>query len=182
MTFGELVNKRRSVRSYSDTPVEREKLQECVEAARLAPSACNSQPWHFVVADEPDLVRKIAPLTTTAGIPINAFVQQAPVIVALITERPNLSSSLGALVKGTPFHLLDVGIAAEHFCLRAAELGLGTCMLGWFNKKALKKLLEIPSKKEVPLLIAIGYPSSEEVPQKKRKPLDEIMDFGKYRT
>lgn len=181
MTFRELVLRRYSVRKYADTPVELEKIEACVETARHAPSACNAQPWRFVVASEPDLIRRIAPLTTTAGVPINAFVTQAPAIVAIVTERPNLSSRLGALVRRTPFHLIDVGIAAEHFCLHAAEVGLGTCMLGWFNKKAVKELLRIPVRKELPLLITVGYPLTDEIPPKNRKPLEEILDIGSYR-
>ena len=182
MTFHELVNRRYSVRKYSEAPVEIEKIEACAEAARNAPSACNSQPWRFVVANEPDLIRRLAPLTTTTGVPINSFVREAPVIVAVVTERPNLSSRLGAQVKRTPFHLIDVGIAAEHFCLCATELGLGTCMLGWFNKKAVKELLHIPSRKELPLLITVGYPLTDEIPSKNRKPLGEILDIGAYRS
>lgn len=180
MNFLELTERRYSVRSYTDRPVERDLIKKCVEAARTSPSACNSQPWHFVVADEPDLVRRIAPLTTSAGIPINSFVKKAPVIAAVVTEKPNLSSRFGAAVKKTPFHLIDVGIAAEHFCLCAAELGLGTCMLGWFNKEGVKEALEIPKSKEVPLLITVGYSSTDKVPPKKRKELDSILDFNRY--
>ncbi|MFO7850118.1 MAG: nitroreductase family protein [Spirochaetia bacterium] len=180
MDFEELVEKRYSVRRYAGTPVERELIEKCVEAARLAPSACNAQPWHFVAADEPELVGRIAPLTSTAGVPINSFVKQAPIIVAVVTEKPNLSSRFGAAVKKTPFHLIDVGIAAEHFCLRAAELGLGTCLLGWFDKEGVKEALGIPRSKEVPLLITMGYPSTDKVPQKKRKDLDTILDFNRY--
>lgn len=180
MDFIELTKRRYSVRSYSDKTVERDLIEKCVEAARAAPSACNSQPWHFVVADEPELVGRIASLTSTAGVPINSFVKQAPVIAAVVTEKPNLSSRFGAAVKKTPFHLIDVGIAAEHFCLCAAELGLGTCMLGWFNKERVKEALEIPQSKEVPLLITVGYSSTDKVPQKKRKELDAILDYNRY--
>jgi nitroreductase len=180
MTFEELARKRYSVRHYAERPVERLKIEACVEAARLAPSACNAQPWRFVVADDPSLAARIAPLTTTPGVPINSFVQQAPVIVALVTERPNLSSRFGAAIQKTPFHLIDVGIAAEHFCLQAAELGLGTCMLGWFDKKKIKRILGIPARKELPLLITLGYPKNEEIPKKARRDLDEILDYRRY--
>ncbi len=181
MSFAELVRNRYSVRNYRDTPVEKEKLTACIEAAGLAPSACNAQPWHFVVVDDPEIVRKIAPLTTTPGVPINGFVDQAPALAALTAERPNLTSSLGGLIKKTPFYLIDIGITAGHFCLQAAELGLGTCMLGWFNKRAVKRLLGIPAKKDLVLLITVGYPADDEIPPKERKPVSEILDFGSYK-
>lgn len=180
MNFQELVERRYSVRGYSDRPVEREKITRCVEAARMAPSACNAQPWSFVVADEAEMVRCIAPLTSTAGVPINGFVKEAPVIVAVLSERPNLLSRFGAAVKKTPFYLIDGGIAAEHFCLAAAEQGLGTCMLGWFDKEGVRAVYGIPKKMEIPLLITLGYPKNDKIPKKKRKGLDEILRFATY--
>ena len=177
MTFSDLVRARYSLRSYSDRPVERKKLTACVEAARLSPSACNSQPWRFIIVDDPELISRLAPLTTSTAVPINKFVDQAPAIAVVVSERPNLSSRLGAAVKRTPFYLIDVGIAAEHFCLQAAELGLGTCMLGWFDQAGVKRILDIPKRKKVPLLITIGYPREEKQPEKRRKDLNEILDF-----
>ncbi len=177
MTFSDLIRARYSLRSYSDRPVEREKLTACVEAARLSPSACNAQPWRFIIVDDLELISPIARLTTSPAIPINKFVSQAPAIAVVVSERPNLSSQLGAAVKRTPFYLIDVGIAAEHFCLQAAELGLGTCMLGWFDQAAVKRVLGIPKRKKVPLLIAVGYPREEKQPEKRRKELGEILDF-----
>lgn len=177
MTFSDLIRARYSLRKYDARPVEREKLAVCVEAARLSPSACNSQPWRFIVVDDPDLLRLIAPLTRTKGVPINRFVDAAPAIAVLVSERPNLSSLFGAAATGTPFYLIDVGIAAEHFCLQATELGLGTCMLGWFDRPGLKRILGIPKRKKIPLLITVGYPQNEGIPAKKRKPLEEILDF-----
>ena len=182
VSFTDLIQKRYSVRSYTDTPVDREKIEACVEAARLAPSACNSQPWRFLVVDKPELIKRIAPLTRIPGISMNSFVEKAPVLIALVGERPNLSSSLGAVVKKTPFYLIDIGIAAEHFCLRAAELGLGTCMLGWFGNKKIKRLLNIPMVKKLPILITLGYPGKDEIPQKARKSLADIIDYNRYKS
>ena len=176
-SFIDLVRSRFSLRTYSSRPVEREKIEACVEAARLSPSACNSQPWKFVVVDDPELVKTLAPLTRTKGIPINTFVDGAPVIVVVVSQRPRLVSMLGAAVKRTPFYLIDVGIAAEHFCLRATEQGLGTCMLGWFNKRSIKRFLSIPPWKKIPLLITLGYPVGEEKPKRVRKSLDEILEY-----
>lgn len=176
MTFLELATRRRSVRSYRDDPVSEELLATCLEAARLAPSACNAQPWHFVVVDKPEVRRRLAEESRLPGTGMNRFVFEAPVVVALLSERPNITSQIGGFLKGKPFYLLDLGIVAEHFCLQAAELGLGSCMIGWFNEKAVSRLLRLPRGKRIALLITVGYPAGEQKP-KRRKPLEEIATW-----
>jgi len=179
MKFLELVNKRQSVRKYSDKIVEREKIERCLEAARLAPSACNSQPWKYIVVDDPELKEKVAKETFSTIASFNKFVLQAPVIIAIVMEKPSLISQFGGRVKDKDFYLIDIGITAEHFCLQAAEEGLGTCMLGWFNERAVLKLLEIPAKKRIGLLITLGYPADE--PRNKiRKNFKDICSYNKY--
>jgi nitroreductase len=180
MSFNILVNKRFSVRKYKNTPVERGKILSCLEAVRLTPSACNSQPWHFIVVDKPEEVAAVAGKTTIPLSKLNKFVKNAPVIVALVAEKPNLSSGLGGMIKNKPYYLMDIGMAAEHFCLQAAEEGLGTCMIGWFNEKAVKNYLSVPSKRSIPLLITLGYPEKELPPQKIRAKLEDIHSFSKY--
>ncbi len=180
MNFLELVAKRQSVRGYLDKPVEREKIERCIEAARLAPSACNSQPWKFVVIDDVDLKNKVASKTYSNLISINRFSAEAPVLVLLISERQTLSARFGSLVKNRQLKMIDLGIAAEHFCLQATEEGLGTCMMGWFTEKKISKLLKIPSSKRVELVITVGYATSEKIRPKKRKGTDEIRTFNKY--
>ena len=138
MEFSELILKRQSDRKYQDKPVARELIIKCIEAARMAPSACNSQPWTFVVVDEPELCAEMA--SAAASIGMNKFVAQAPVIVAVVQERMNLSARIGCAIKDKEYSLLDIGIAVEHFCLQAAELGLGTCILGWFDEKKVRKI------------------------------------------
>lgn len=133
MDFSELANKRQSDRQYQQKPVDRALLLQCLEAARVAPSACNSQPWKFVVVDEPSLVSEMA--SAAAGMGMNKFAFQAPVIVAVVLEKMNLTARIGSVIKDKEYSLLDVGIAVEHFCLQASELGLGTCILGWFDEK-----------------------------------------------
>jgi len=95
-------------------------------------------------------------------------------------EPANLNSNFGSLVKGKTFPLIDIGIAAEHICLAAKAEGLGSCMLGWFDEPAVKKLLDIPKSRRVPLIITLGYPASDEVRQKRRKDFNEIVSFNKY--
>jgi nitroreductase len=180
MNFLELVNLRSSTRKYRNAPVDREKILRCVEAARLAPSACNSQPWHFVIVDKPEEAAVLADRTTLPLSKLNRFTREAPVIIALVAEKPVLSAQIGGMIKNKPYYLLDIGIAAEHFCLQAAEEGLGTCMLGWFNEKAVKKCLSVPAAKSIPLLITLGYPENTVPAKKTRASLDSIYSFGKY--
>lgn len=181
MNFLELVIKRQSDRAYLDKPVEKEKLERCLEAARLAPSASNSQPWTYVVIDDPALKDKVAHNTYGPLKTFNKFVPQSPVIVAIVMERPKLITEAGGRIKNKEYPLIDVGIAAEHFCLQAAELDLGTCMLGWFDERAVKKLIRVPDHKTVPLLITVGYtPEGYMTRQKVRKAYDQVVRYNSY--
>ncbi len=174
MNFLELARKRCSVRRYIDRPIPDELIYRCLEAARLAPSACNSQPWEFITVTDPEKVGYLARETVEKFSGLNKWTKQAPVITVVIAKKPNLSSSFGALVKNRPFWLMDVGMAAEHFCLQAAEEGLGTCMLGWFNEKQVKKVLSLKGRERVVLLITMGYPAApDEIKTKVRKSPEE---------
>lgn len=180
MEFIELAKKRRSVRKYDSKSIDRNLIHQCLEAARMAPSACNAQPWKFIVVDEPILKDKIAKETYGLLDSFNKFTHQAPVIIAIVAEKPNVTSRMGTLIKKIEFPLIDVGIAAEHFCLQAAELGLGTCMIGWFNDKPIKELLKIPKQRMLALLISIGFPLEEKVIPKKRKEIEIISNYNSY--
>ena len=180
MDFMDLVKTRQSVREYLSKPVEREKIERCLEAARFAPSTCNSQPWRFIVVDDPELKDAVARRTFGRLLPFNRFTLQAPVLVLLVGERPKLTARIGATIKHRQFSLMDIGIAAEHFCLQAKEEGLGTCMLGWFDEQGVKKLLNIPDRKRIHLVITLGYPKSDELRTKKRKDVDMIRSYNRY--
>ena len=180
-SFLSLINKRQSVRKYADKAVEPEKVKRCLEAARLAPSASNGQPWKFVVVDDPELQQKVAKETFGPLSAFNAFVDQAPVIVAIVIEKMKTISQIGAFLKDREFPLIDIGIAAEHFCLQAAEEGLGTCMLGWFNEEPVKELLKIPKHKRIGLMITLGYaPEDYHVRKKIRKAFEDVVKYNKY--
>jgi len=181
MKFLDLVKARQSVREYLNKSVEREKIKRCLEAARLAPSASNSQPWSFIVVDDPKLKEAVAKETFSQLISFNRFSLQAPVLIILISERPGFLNKVAEAIKDKQFSLIDIGITAEHLCLQAAEEGLGTCMLGWFNEKGVKKLLNIPPSKRVELIITVGYPESTIIRPKKRKPIDRIRNYNSYR-
>lgn len=178
--FHELAEKRYSVRKYLDRPVERELIERAVEAARLAPSACNSQPWHFVIVDDPVKVKDLAKATFLPLSKLNRFVTQAPVIVAVVSEPSNASAAAGGYIKNKPYYLMDVGMAAEHFCLQAAEDNLGTCILGWFNEKKVKNFLNVPKRKGIPLLITLGYPDPSSRTVKHRRSLESIISYNSY--
>jgi len=181
MKFLELIEKRQSDRKYTDQKVEREKIERCLEAARLAPSASNSQPWSFVVVDEPELKKKVAVKSIGPLRSFNNFVPQAPVILAIVMEKPKIITELGGRIKEKEYPLIDIGIAAEHFCLQAAEEDLGTCMLGWFDEKAVKMLLNVPEKKSIPLLITLGYTPTDYKHRKKiRKATEKVVKWNGY--
>ena len=181
MDFSELILKRQSDRKYTDKPVSRERINSCLEAARLAPSASNSQPWTFVVVDEPELKEKVAHKTIGPLRSFNKFVPQAPVIVAIVMEKPKLITEVGGRIKEKEYPLMDIGIAAGHFCLQAAEQGLGTCTLGWFDEKAVKELLKVPENRNIPLLITLGYtPEGYKTRKKIRKDFDKVVRYNSY--
>lgn len=181
MTFLELVSKRQSTRAYdAGRAVEPEKLERCIEAVRLAPSACNAQPWKLVVVTDPVLKDKIAAAASAKLLGFNHFTKQAPVMVVIVREEPNLTSKLGTVLKNKPYTLMDVGIAAEHFCLQAADEGLGTCIMGWFDEPLVKQLLGIPKKKRAELIISVGYPAKTETRLKVRKAKEQMCSFNKY--
>ena len=177
----DLINQRQSVRRYTDQTVEKEKLDRCLHAAMMAPSACNAQPWKFIIVDEPAMVKKVAKETWNKLVAFNKFVEQAPVIIVITIERSPLVPMIGGIIKNKEYPLIDIGIAAEHFCLQATAEGLGTCMLGWFNEKPIQKLLEIPKNRRIGLLISLGYePQGYKQRKKIRKVLEKVVSYNKY--
>lgn len=181
MEFAELMRVRQSVRKYTGTPVEKDKLQRLVEAVRLAPSASNSQPWKLILVESPELKDQVARETFSRMISFNKFAVEAPVIAVMTIEKPPVITQIGGRIKRKEFPLIDIGIAAEHFCLQAAELGLGTCMLGWFNEHRIKELLGIPKKTGIGLVITLGYPAEGYAlrPKSRKKP-EEMSGFNGY--
>lgn len=178
MEFLELVKKRRSVRRYSRRPVPRDSIDRCLEAARLAPSTCNAQPWYFIVVDDEKLRNSLAEDAFSGAHSMNSFAKEAPVLIVVVTERSSYIARVGGYFKGIQYSLLDIGIACEHLILQAAEEGLGTCWLGWFNEKAIKKVLGLPKDKKIDVIISMGYPEEEERREKGRRSLDEIRRFN----
>lgn len=175
----ELIISRQSDRKYSDKPVENEKLERILEAGRMSASACNAQPWKFIVVTEPMLVGKIAEAASARLIGMNMFVAQAPVLLVVVKEKPNMSSKVGGTIKNKDYSLIDIGIASENICLQAKSEGLGSCMIGWFDERMLRNILSIPRSKRVELIITLGYSLSEHR-DKKRKPAEVTISYNKY--
>lgn len=182
MDFSTLLLTRQSVRRYRNQPVEPEKIDQLIEAVRLAPSASNSQPWKLILVTDPILKAQVAQATFSPLVSFNKFVPQAPVLAVLVIEKPKLITQIGGRLKDRDFALIDIGIAAEHFCLQAAELGLGTCMLGWFDEPTVQRLLHIPRQKRIGLLITLGYSADDaSAPRPKiRKTREEMCSRNRY--
>lgn len=175
MNFFDLINRRESCRNFSDRPVEKEKLIKCIEAARLAPSACNSQPWSFKAVNNKEMAAKLAPCLQDLG--MNKFTDKCPAFIVITEEKATLSAKFGGILKSQHFAQMDIGIAATHICLAATELGLSTCILGWFKEDKIKSELNIPNTKRIRLVIAIGYAATQDIRDKKRKSFEEIAEF-----
>jgi len=175
MNFTEIARTRQSCRSYDPCRVvEKEKLEAILEAARLAPSACNGQPYHFTVC-RGDTAREVALLTRGMG-GMNKFAVDAPVLIVISEEPYVKSAALGAKVKNNDYRSMDIGIAAAYLTAEAAAQGLGTCILGWFDDEKARSLCGI--QHPVRLVITLGYPGeNDRLREKKRKSLDELVSY-----
>lgn len=179
-SFLNLAKSRQSDRAYiTDKTVEQEKLDYIFQAVRLAPSACNAQPWKFIVVNEANLKMELASAIADKTLGMNHFAYQAPVLVVMVQENANFTSRAGGFIKQKHYPDLDLGIAAAYLTLAAAEQGLGSCILGWFNEKKVCQLLDIPSSKRPMLVVTLGY-TNQSIRDKKRKETNEIVSYNKY--
>jgi len=177
--FQQLVRSRRSIRRYLDKQVEREKVLTCIEAARLAPSADNVQPWRFLIIDDPELKTRFAEEVFSGIYFISRFAAQAPVLIMILARLDIIANRIGKQIQDVSFYLIDIGIAGEHIVLQAEELGLGTCWIGWFNARKARKFFKIPRKYKIVSLLAMGYFEKKPSKEKKRKRLEEIAWFNR---
>ena len=178
-SFLELVQSRQSDRSYSDQPVEKVKLDRILEAARLAPSACNAQPWKIIVVSDAEKRMQVADATASKLLAINHFTKQAPLQLVVLEESANFTSSVGGWATNKHYPHIDLGILAAHISLAATDEGLGSCIIGWCDEKKVQKALDIPKNKRVMLVILLGY-SAQPLRTKKRKQKEEIISYDKY--
>jgi nitroreductase len=177
--FHELVRNRRSVRRYLEKPVRREDILACLEAARLAPSAENVQPWRFLVIDDPEIKSRFAAEAFSGIYSYTRFAGGAPVVIVILARPDIIANRIGKQIQNVSFYLIDIGIAGEHLALQAEELGLGTCWIGWFSARKARKFLRIPRKYKIVCLMTLGYYEKNPPREKKRKPLDEIVWFNR---
>jgi len=178
MNFTALINKRQSTRKYAEKKVDRELIDKCLDAARLAPSARNSQPWSFIILDDPMLIASVSTKAFSGIYKSTQFAGKAPVLIVVVTEKADYVTRMGNLIQNVKYSLIDIGIACEHLVLQAEEMGLGTCWLGWFSARGVRKALKLPRSAEIDILISMGYPLDPEYrKERKRRTLDEIRKF-----
>ncbi len=164
MDFWEIAKARQSCRSYDESrPVEEEKLAAVLEAVRLAPSACNGQPYHLTVC-RGDTAQAVA--AACAGVGLNKFARQAPILIVISEEPYVKTAALGAKLKGNDYRSMDIGIAAAYLTAEATVQGLGTCILGWLDSEKIQKIcgLSHPAR----LVITLGYPADSPRPKKRK--------------
>lgn len=171
------IARRVSCRAYQRTPVPEAHLMQILEAARLAPSACNAQPWRFAVVRDPELRRRIVEEGFLPGSKMT-WALDAPVHVVVGMERSFITHRLGPQVSGVDYPWVDIGIAGEHLVLAATELGLGTCWIGWIRPPVLARIVGWPAAVKPVVVITVGYATNAEPPQlpaTRRKPLAELV-------
>jgi nitroreductase len=179
LAVGDLIARRVSCRAYRTTPVPEPQIQQILEAARLAPSACNMQPWRFAVVRNPDLRRRIVEEGFLPGIKMTWAID-APVHVIIGMERSLVTHRLAASVSGVDYPWVDIGIAGEHLVLAATELGLGTCWIGWIRPRVVGRIVEWPGSVKPVVVITVGYPEDSDggaLPASRRKPLAELVKW-----
>lgn len=170
MNFYQLLKTRYSVRSYKSTPVEPEKLEQILEAGRLAPSAANFQPWHFIVVQNAE---KQTELLTVYN---REWIKEAPLIIVACADH---STSWKRASDGKDAADIDLAIAIDHMTLMASELELGTCWVCNFNVQLCSKILQLPQYIEPIALLPLGYPA-DKLQVKKRKALSEITHLNTF--
>ena len=173
MNFMEIAQTRQSCRSYDETrPVEREKLDAILDAVRLAPSACNGQPYHLTVCHGETAKQAAMAARGMGG--LNKFATQAPVAIIISESAYVKTAALGAKLKNNDYRSIDIGIAAAYLTAEAAAQGLGTCILGWLDDTKLRKItgLDHPAR----LIVLVGYPKEGDALRPKvRKKLEELV-------
>ena len=171
--YFELVSSRESCRNYNpDRRPTREQLVKCIQTAQLAPSACNSQPWSYIVVNDPEKSPLVAAATQTAG--LNKFTNNCPAFVIVCEEDAYL---IGGKEPNQKYAHIDIGLSVSQLCYAATQQGLSTCIMGPFDQKMLLESLGITEPKRVLLVVAVGYAATDALRPKKRKPLDEVMTY-----
>ena len=170
MELKEVIEKRESIRDYEGKPIPQDKLLRVLEAARLAPSGSNRQPWKFVVVKDRQTRQKLA--QAAEG---QTFVGKAPVVIAAVATMPEL-----VMICGVSEYPVDLAIAVDHLTLAAVDEGLGTCWIGAFSQEKVRDILKIPKSCRTVALLPLGFPKQPGRP-KVRKSLDEIICYETFK-
>ncbi|MBN1163090.1 MAG: nitroreductase family protein [Candidatus Krumholzibacteriota bacterium] len=171
MDIYEAIKQRTSVRAYKPDPVEDDKLNRVLEAARLAPSGKNGQPWTFIIVKNEDTRKKLVPACKN-----QRFISQAPVVIAVCGREEMAYQKMGGYWNSLP---VDIGICLEHLMLAAEAEGLGTCWIGAFLEEEVREILQVPPEVKILALTPLGYPDAEKV-FRPRKELREIVMYEKW--
>lgn len=169
--FLELVEKRKSIRSYKNIEVEKEKLDYIIEAFRKAPSAKNLQPWKLVIVNDKNIIKDLVVACKN-----QTFIGEAPIVIIACAKEDEAYGTMGGYLNSYP---VDIGLAFEHIILAATEQGLGTCWIGAFYEEEVKKIIKAPKNVRVVALTPLGYPN-EQGRQRTRKSIEEIVSYNKY--
>lgn len=174
MNFTEIAMNRQSCRKYDASKVvEAEKIQAILQAARLAPSACNGQPYRLTVCTG-ESAKAVA--KTTMGMGMNRFAKDAPVLIVLSEEPYVKTAAAGSKLKKNDYRSMDIGIVAAYLTAEATAQGLGTCILGWFDDAAVRKICDLDAP--VRLVITLGYAAADDpLREKKRKRLEDLVQY-----
>lgn len=173
-TFLELVEKRISCRNYIERKVSEEDIKSILEAARLAPSACNKQPWRFAVVNDKEIKTKLIKEGCLVGINMDWAIKASTIIVLGI-NKSLITHKIAPQISKVDYSLIDIGIAGEHIVLQATELGLGTCWIGWIKPDKIRKIVSWEKEIKPVSLISVGYPSEDPQKPKQRFPLEELV-------
>ncbi len=168
------IRNRRSCRAYRPEPLPADAVQSLFEAARLAPSACNKQPWRFVAVTDAATRGRIVAEGFLPGLRMD-WALQAPLLVVLGMQRDVLTHRVGAQVSGVDYPWIDVGIAGEHLVLRAEELGWGTCWIGWIRPRVIRRIVDWPRAVRPVCVISVGWPEGPRPEARLRLPMEAIL-------
>ena len=182
MELQEVLQRRQSCRKYADRPVEREKLLACVEAGRIAPSGCNSQRWMFIVVDDAQKRTRIADALIDEEIRVNTFAHSIPAFIVILSTPPHtpLNAKQTHILSHEDTRVLDIGMAAAQICLKATDLGLGSLVMGWCRREQVREALGIPDEYEIPIIIGLGYPLTDEIREKSRYPMETVLRLNGF--
>jgi nitroreductase len=172
--FLDLCKRRQSCRKFAKKAVEHDKLVKCVEAARLTPSGCNSQPWSFIVVEKEELAKQVLSCGQPGG--MNAYLNDAAAVILVMEEYAKLMPNLRDRLDSQYFAKSDIGAAMEHICLEAEDQGLGSLIVGLFDRPKIREILGLPESARIAGYIAIGY-SEDPLREKTRKSLESIVKF-----